>query len=817
MTSAPIPASEAEKHPALRGDQSRIQLVRFLEALPVGVLVTDRDGKAVFVNGAAESLLGYDQTSPVGCEGTPETASATAPLPIAQALRGETAVAPDIEVRSGGKTLHLEATAAPVFGPGGAAEFAITTVRDVTGRLNADRRQAAQHAATRVLAECPSLDDALPRILETLGRLLGWDCGTFWVVDREARAMRAAAAWSMVPGSFEQFLDLTATVPFAKGVGLPWRVWNEGTPVWLRDVASVEGFDRGVAAAAEGLVSAFGAPVALGGEVLGVVEFFGRHIEDPDPELLRLFATIGSQIAQFMERDSADRALRASEELTHSVVENMLEGLIVVDERGVIESVNPAAERIFAYHPHELVGQNVKILLPASRQGSSDAHLSEARERAMGRVTEWEGRRRGGEIVAVELSLYEFITPAGRRIAGHVRDVSGRRALDRMKKEFVATVSHELRTPLTSIRGSLSLLAGGALGDLPDEAKDVIEIAERNTVRLITLINDILDLERLDAGKMEMSIEGLDLLPVLERSQESVRALATQEGIRLEAAPTTLRVLADADRLVQVLVNLLSNAIKFSPKGAVVVVSAAQTGEGVEIRVTDQGRGIPVAYQRSIFERFQQVETSDSRRKGGSGLGLAISRAIVEQSGGSIGVDSEPGKGSSFWVRLPAPPVTDAKAVATAAPAHEDRFVDSIRDGFSGTEGSDVLLVDDDQALVGVMARQILREGVAVRTASTVGEALIQAWQQRPALVVLDLNLPDADGADAVTALRGVAGLQTTPLLVYTGRDLSADERAKLQLGPTRFLTKSKSTDSEFRGLVLELLQPSRLERVAVQ
>ena len=815
---------EALEQSLLERDRSRSQLVRFLEALPVGVLVTDREGKPTFTNGTAEALLGYDQTRPLD-PSTATTGEAQSPaarppaaarLPVEQAMRGKTTVASDIEVRTAsGRVVNLEAVAAPVYGPGGEAEYAITTVRDVTERFQAARRQAAQHAATRVLAECPSALDAMPRILETLGQVLGWDCGAFWTVDREAGVLKAAALWSGAPDGFRSFLEATATTTLSRGLGLPGRVWADGAPVWIPDVRSDSNFPRAEAAAADGLVCAFGAPVALGGEVLGVVEFFGRCGENPDPELLPMFASVGSQIAQFMERDAADRALRASEDMTRSVVDNMLEGLIVVDEGGIIESMNAAAERIFGYTSHELVGQSVKILLPRSLLKESDTFLRDARQRALGRVTEWEGRRRNGDLVSVELSLYEFITPAGRRIAGHLRDVSERRALDRMKREFVATVSHELRTPLTSIRGSLSLLSGGALGELPDEAKEVVGIAERNTVRLISLINDILDLERLEAGRLEMHVEGLDLAPVIERSLESVRALAEQEGVRLESGATALRALADGDRLVQVIVNLLSNAIKFSPKGAAVTVSTAETAAGVEIRVTDRGRGIPAAYQRSIFERFEQVEASDSRRKGGTGLGLAICKSIVEQLGGAIGVESEVGVGSGFWVRLPAAPGAEAR-LAKAAAAGSDPFLEAIRDGFLGSGKSDVLLVDDDRALLGVMARQILQEGVPVRTASTVGEALIQAWQSPPALVVLDLSLPDADGADVITALRGVAGLEATPLLVYTGRDLSSEQRAELRLGPTRFLTKSRSSDEEFRGLVLELLGAPRSEGRAV-
>lgn len=352
----------------------------------------------------------------------------------------------------------------------------------------------------------------------------------------------------------------------------------------------------------------------------------------------------------------ADRALRANDGRVRAVIESMLEGLITFSEDSVIEQVNPAAEQMFGYAAWELVGQHLSILVPRSRAHQAETFLRDATKRALGRLTEWEGRRKNGDLFRFELSLFKFETLKGRHFAGHLRDISERKKLERMKQEFVATVSHEIRTPLTSIRGSLGLLAGGALGDLPEEAKAAVGIAERNTVRLITLVNDILDLERLESGKLELRLETIPLTSVIERSVESVRALAEQQGIDLSVATTNAKVFGDGDRLVQVLVNLLSNAVKFSPRGAAVTVSVVESDRDAEVRVQDLGRGIPSHHLETIFGRFQQVEASDSRQKGGTGLGLAICKAIVEQHGGAIGVESEWGRGSTFWIRIPFDP-----------------------------------------------------------------------------------------------------------------------------------------------------------------
>jgi PAS domain S-box-containing protein len=401
------------------------------------------------------------------------------------------------------------------------------------------------------------------------------------------------------------------------------------------------------------LRAAFASPVTLGGAVLGVLEFLAQDIPQPDPTLLEAFATIGAQLAQYLERDAADRALRAGEERMRSVLENMLEGLIVSDAAGVIQSLNPAAERMLGWRSWELVGQSLSVLLPRSIL-DPDAFLRDAVPRALGRVSEWDLRRRNGEVFRCELTLYEFQTPAGRQLAGHVRDISEKRKLERMKREFVATVSHELRTPLTSIRGSLGLLAAGAMGGLPTEALEVVQIAERNAIRLIGLINDILDLERLESGRMDLAIRDHEAAGMVTRAMDAVAGMARSRGVKLEALSAAGRVQGDEERLVQVLVNLLSNAVKFSPDGGRVTIESAPGDGAVEFRVSDQGRGIPESFREIIFNRFQQVEASDSRQKGGSGLGLAICKAIVEQHGGSIGVESQPGRGSTFWFRIPA-------------------------------------------------------------------------------------------------------------------------------------------------------------------
>jgi PAS domain S-box-containing protein len=485
----------------------------------------------------------------------------------------------------------------------------------------------------------------------------------------------------------------------------------------------------------------------------------------------------------------AEAALRRSEARTRAIFENSLGGIITTNDRGFIESMNPAAARMFGYDAEALIGRNVRVLLDAE-YASQRACIEHLRDTALGRVTTWRARRSNGEAFTCELSLFEFHTDdRQRQFAAHLLDISERQEIERMKKDFVSTVSHELRTPLTSIRGSLGLLLAGVLGELSPEAKHMVGVAERNSVRLITLINDILDFEKFENGKVELEIRATPLFRILERSVETIGAFAMQEGVELELHCSNATVLADEARLIQVMVNLLSNAVKYSHRGGVVSVHAEAHGSAVEVRVVDRGTGISESAQARLFERFHQIDSSDARRRAGTGLGLAICKAIVEQHGGTIGVRSREGEGSTFWFRVP----SDQRMVRDA----------------------DVLIIEDDPALLSVLAAQLGATGLRVRTARSGWAGLAAIGERAPALLVLDIDLPDIDGFGVVSELRNHLAHRNVPLLVYTGMDLTAAQRNRLQLGPTRFLLKTRASDEEFRAAVGQLLDFARAREIA--
>ena len=354
------------------------------------------------------------------------------------------------------------------------------------------------------------------------------------------------------------------------------------------------------------------------------------------------------------DRKRTEDLLKESEMRTRSIIESMPVGLLIMTDQGDVELVNPQMEKMFHMNADELIGTHVSTLFPKAEEFLIQNFKAAVYQKLVGRVREFTALRKNAESFPAELTFIVFNTSEGMRLMVNILDVSERHSMERLKREFVTTVSHELRTPLTSIRGSLTLLAVGALGPIAEQAMRAVRIAERNALRLVNLINDLLDIEKLEAGKMDMHFEEVELSTVFERSLESVRTYADQYGIKIELNYTdAFKVCADGDRLVQVLVNLLSNACKFSPLNQSVLLTAQDDGDYVKVAISDKGRGIPADLLTRVFERFQQVEIADAKGKGGTGLGLAICKAIVEQHQGSIGADSEFGKGATFWFRLP--------------------------------------------------------------------------------------------------------------------------------------------------------------------
>jgi PAS domain S-box-containing protein len=390
-------------------------------------------------------------------------------------------------------------------------------------------------------------------------------------------------------------------------------------------------------------------------------------------ELEHLNATLEERVDQrTLELEKALTTVRASQQRIVNIIETAQDGFISVDLDGRITDWNSAAQAMLGWSRQEAVGRLLDELAIAERhRAASRLALQRFRDSGqldlLGRRVERILVRRDGVEITAEMTVGLVGTGEGVFFSVFLHDVSERKEVERMKNEFVATVSHELRTPLTAISASLSLLADGMAGELPPDAQGLVGVANASSERLVRLIGDVLDIQKMEAGQMDYRRENLAVLPVVEAAVAAMDSFAAQAGVRLgfEAfeGAAGLHADIDRDRITQVLTNLLSNAIKFSDEGSEVLTFLDGDAGRLRITVVDHGAGIPASFRERIFQRFAQADGADSRRKGGTGLGLSICKTIVEEHGGRIWFESEEGEGTSFFVELPALPAdSDEKA-----------------------------------------------------------------------------------------------------------------------------------------------------------
>lgn len=463
-----------------------------------------------------------------------------------------------------------------------------------------------------------------------------------------------------------------------------------------------------------------------------------------------------SFLADVTDRRRSAAALLESEARLRSYFEYVPVGIMLVSADSLIQEVNPAFCSITGYERDELLGVSLHALLGADYRAQMAKNALGFTALLAGEIPSMEFERplvtkQGRSIwLAVTVSLLRNDDDKPFEFVAVIQDITSRKDAERVKDEFISVTSHELRTPLTSIRGALGLLSAGVVGNLPDSAQRMLDVAVQSTDRLIRLINDILDLERLSSGKLSLSLKACDAAGLVSRAVEEIRGSADASEVQVRAAALEGRVWADEDRVIQILTNLISNAIKFSPPFSTVEVSSEVEGDHVSFAVADHGTGIPGDLLETVFERFRQVDASDSRVKGGTGLGLAICRAMVEQHGGRIWADSALGAGTTFTFTLPL--ATDIGEEILP----DDRCQPA------------VLVCDDDAATCEVLKATLEAGGYRVWTAANGEEALAVARIHQPDVIVLDPPLPGTDAGDTADTLRSQTDTAGIPLIVLS-------------------------------------------------
>ncbi|UTW12240.1 PAS domain S-box protein [Marinobacterium rhizophilum] len=582
-----------------------------------------------------------------------------------------------------------------------------------------------------------------------------------------------------------------------------------------------------------GLEAYIGAPLLVDGLRYGTLNFSGLEARSQpfgkiDFNLIQLFSRwVGNEIS----RHRTQVVLR--HEIAHrtAILDSANFSIMYCDLEGVIRSFNRGAQQMLGYSAQEVVGQRRlnfvhdanELAASAAAQGL-DITLESAVEVLVGQSRsgtaderEWTYVRRDGSRFTAQVSITSVRDDQG-EVSGYVcigADISERKRIDAMKSEFISTVSHELRTPLTSISGSLGLIGGGVLGELPEKAVPLLAIARKNSERLIHLINDLLDIEKISAGKMQFDLRTQDVSVLVSKALEGIAGYATTYDVSLMQGrfPVgTPRIWVDEQRIQQILANYLSNAIKFSPPGSEVQLHVDLLGAWVRLSVEDQGIGIAAAFRPHVFEKFAQADGSDTKKTAGTGLGLAICKELAEHMGGQVGFESQAGCGSLFYAEFP---LADRDGVSPAGARQNPYgwpFVERRRNSAASRAhaavpaepgaSSRVLHVRDakDQTLQRLADRLTLD----VEQAYSIEDARARLQNRAYDLVILDIGLADQRMG---TLLPDIQAMRDSPrVMVLTAEDSLAPWLSEVDT----VLVKSRISEQDLGQCVRRLLQSAQ-------
>jgi PAS domain S-box-containing protein len=713
-------------------------LARLLDGVPHGAVVVDRGGAVLTLNRRAAEIVrdGFGGAAGAPLASVfPKREHDRLERLLRRALSSSEAPGAELFERAApnGHPQLLEVTASRVAEIGEPA--ALVLLDDVTERKRAERRLAAQYAVTSELAGAATVEEAAPHVLGAICEAVGWDVGGMWKADRAEGVLRFVGAWRAGDGDLAEFETLSVKTTFERGVGFPGRVWESGRPAWTANVADERGFVRTKAAARAGLRGALFFPLALGTEVVGVAEFFSREITEPDDELLRMMAAIGSQIAQFLERKDGEEALRESEARKSAVVEAALDCVIGIDNAGRIVEFNPAAEKTFGYRREDVVGRDIaEVIVPPSlrkqHRAGRERYMATGEARILGQRLELPGMRADGSEFPVELTITEVKRPGAPLFIGYLRDITERKRTD-AGLAFLAEASTVLASSLeySDTLKSVARLAVPRLADWcvlflagEDGLPERLEVAHADPAkeRLVTELS-----QRFPVARPH---------PVLDVMESGASQLVPEiSGEMLEAAvqsPEHLQVIRDLGFTSSMIVPFRGTTRTL---GAIVFVMAES---GRRYRKADLALAEEVARRAALA--IEQAELYDAERR---------ARAAAEQGGRRL---------------------HDLQSVTEAALAHRslDELLNELLERIRALLEADTaaILVHEDDELVARAAKG-LEEAVERGVRIPVGKG----FAGRIAAEKRAVTIEDVDHADVLNPLlreKGVKSLLGVPLIV---------------------------------------------------
>ncbi len=621
-------------------------------------------------------------------------------------------------------------------------------VHDITARRSSEQRLRLRYAVTRALAERAGMATAMPMVLKAVCEVLKWDMGRLWSNAGSNGTVMHTLSW---PKSETE--DSWSPMPSTVEEALVAEVVKERGPLWIADISRNGGSTD--ASGMDQIRAIVVIPFHAGDHLDGAIEFVSRHAQQPDAQLQDTLISIAAQVGQCLEREMSQAALTQSEERFRELFENASDLVQGIDAQGRFVLVNPAWLRTLGYDREELCTMTVFDVVHPSRHVALAAAIKRAVTGEVVGAFESILVAKDGRDVYVEGTTHcQYRNGAATIGVTIMRDITERRraveemklakeaaeAATRAKSAFLANMSHEIRTPMNGVLGLTGLLLDT---DLTFEQRDLVEATRTSAESLLTVINDILDFSRIEAGRMIFEEIDFNLCEVVESTLEMLAASAHMKSIELAGviAPTVpIALRGDPHRLRQVLTNLVGNAIKFTDQGSV-SVRVSCYGESdmtaiLSFEVKDTGIGISEDAQKRLFEAFAQADDSTTRKYGGTGLGLAICRQLVERMGGTIGLESQPGQGSTvtFTAQLT---------------KQENRAAYEISE--SGLIGARVLVIDDNEVSLQFLQNQLTRWGMRAGSARSGKEALSALLQaslegEPYQLALVDMLLPDTDG-----------------------------------------------------------------------